>query len=101
MEQQQACGKDEERHILQQLARLDPGEMAPLRIHQELLAVGRDREAEMIGDRLMPAVQGGQPEGRGKIDPELPFTNDCNRERQFELVSSDAPRRRLAGGVRC
>ena len=54
-----------------EIGRLDAGEMPPARIHQELLAVGRYGEAEVIGDRLVPVEMLGEPEGRGEVDPQL------------------------------
>ena len=56
-----------------ELARLDAGEVPPPRIHQELLAVGRHRQAEVVGDRLVPAELRRQPERRRQVDAQLPL----------------------------
>ena len=57
----------------QQLARLDPREMPPSGVHEELLAVGRDGQAEVVCHGLVPAQVGGQPEGGRQVDPQRPL----------------------------
>src|SRR6476660_7488442 len=57
----------------EEIRSLDPREMPPTRIHEEALAVGRDRQAEMIGDRLVPVERLGKSEGGGEIDARLPL----------------------------
>ena len=52
---------------------LDHGKMPPARVHQKLLAVIRNCEAEVIRDRLMPVVNGGQPKCCRKVNTQLPF----------------------------
>jgi hypothetical protein len=45
--------------------------MAPARVHQETPTIVRDGDAEMVGDRLVPAEPRGPAKRRRQIDARL------------------------------
>jgi len=53
------------------------------RVHQELLAVGRDREAEVIRDTFVPAEKSCHSKDRGEIDAEPPLLRGSARRLQL------------------
>ena len=57
----------------EEVAGPDPREVPPAGIDQDAPALGVEGEAEMIGDRLMPAEACRQPERRRQIDARLPL----------------------------
>ena len=57
----------------EQVAGLDAGEMPPAGVDQDAPALGVEGEAEMVGDRLVPAEARRQPERRRQIDARLPL----------------------------
>ena len=91
----------------QQFRGLDAREMPPARVHQELLAVGRYGQAEVIGHRLVPVKLDGQPKCRRKVDTQLPFVGfkspsglECGEVAHHNLLCTRADRIAQFGLVR-
>jgi len=69
--------------------------VAPLRIHQEFAAIGRDGGAEVVRDSLVHAEPGDDAERRREIDAELPVSSGTAakwficRSQESEGVSSE------------
>jgi hypothetical protein len=57
------------------IAGLDPGEMHLVGVHQEPRAILVDRQAEVVGDRLVHIKPRGPAKGGGQIDAFLPVVH--------------------------
>jgi hypothetical protein len=57
-----------------EVAGLDAGKVAPLRIHKEFAAISRDGGAEVVRDSLVRPELGDDAECRCEINAELPFS---------------------------
>jgi hypothetical protein len=67
----------------QQFAGAHARKMSSGRIHQEVATVGRNRNAEMVGDRLVPVQPGPPAQGGRQVDAGLGFA----RRDEFHAVT--------------